>query len=164
MNENFNLTQVLQKLASETENDIDKIANATVDAVETYFKDIFTNAGSGDTNPDDYAFPTINATFDIDIPDIPDYQLLVQLDGLELYMKIDTTLSGGATYDLSLYKSESELGVSAGEEELGLIFSIDLMLSAEAEMDISSGFHIRLDDGVAINLALFSQNISSITM
>ncbi|CZR52289.1 uncharacterized protein PAC_02166 [Phialocephala subalpina] len=164
MNGNFNLTQALQNFTSQIENGIDDLANATVTAVETYFDNVVTDITSLDFNIDDYDFPTINATFDVDIPDIPECQLLVQFDGMELYMEIDTTLSGGATYDLSLYKSETELGVAVGQEELGIIFSIDLILSAEASIDISSGFHIKLDDGVAINLALFSQNISSITM
>ncbi|KAF8858413.1 hypothetical protein BDZ45DRAFT_674010 [Acephala macrosclerotiorum] len=164
MNGNFNLTQALQNFTSQIENDIDNLANATVVAVETYFDNVVSDITSLDFNLDDYDFPTINATFDVDIPDIPECQLLVQFDGMELYVEIDTTLSGGATYDLSLYKSETEFGVSVGQEELGIVVNVDLILSAEAEIDISSGFHIKLDDGVAINLALFSKNISSITM
>jgi hypothetical protein len=164
VNGNFNLTQALQNFTSEIKNDVEDLANTTVSAIETYFDNVVRDITSRDFNIDDYNFPTINATFDVDIPDIPECQLLVQFDGMELYMEIDTTLSGGATYDLSLYKSETAFGVSVGQEELGIIFSIDLILSAEASIDISSGFHIKLDDGVAINLALFSRNISSITM
>lgn len=78
-------------------------------------------------------------------------------------MLIDTTLSMGATYNLPLYKSETVLGVSVTESlEVGIIFTIDLILSVEGEIDISSGFHIKLEDGLAIDIALFSNDVSDI--
>ena len=164
INGNFNLTQALQNFTSQVKNDVENLANTTITSLETYFDDVAADASALDFNIEDYDFPTVNATFDIDLPDIPETQLLIQLDGIELYVEIDLTLSGGATYDLNLYESETEFGVAVGEEELGIVLRIDLVLSAEASIDISSGFHIMLEDGVAIDLELFSQNISSITM
>jgi hypothetical protein len=80
-------------------------------------------------------------------------------------VEIDTTLSAGATYTLNLYESESPIGISAGQElEVGIVFTVDVILSVEGEIDISSGFHIQLNDGVAINIAMFGQNISSVTL
>jgi hypothetical protein len=84
---------------------------------------------------------------------------------MELYMEIDTTLSGGATYTLNLYTSETAIGFTVGEDLLiGVIFSVDLILSVESEIDISSGFHIQLNDGVAIDIPMFDRNVSSITL
>ncbi|KAI1329341.1 hypothetical protein F5Y16DRAFT_397527 [Xylariaceae sp. FL0255] len=40
---------------------------------------------------------------------------------------------------------------------------IDLVLDAEAEINISSGFHLAIDDGLAIKIELFNQEVSNIT-
>jgi len=41
---------------------------------------------------------------------------------------------------------------------------VDLILDVQAEIDISSGFHVQLDDGVLIDIQLFSEKASGITM
>jgi hypothetical protein len=166
VNGNFNVSQAFQSFKSEVEGDVDNLTNATIDSFETYFENIGTDLTSLDIHLDDLDFPTLNNTsFDLAVPDIPECQLLFELDDLELYMEIDTTLSAAATYTFNLYKSETPLGVSAGQDlEIGIVFTVDVILSVEAEIDISSGFHIQLNDGVAINIPMFSQNISSVTL
>jgi hypothetical protein len=163
---NFNVSQAFQNFTSKVEGDVYNLTNATIDSFETYFEKIATDISSLDFHLDDLDFPTLNDTsFDLAIPDIPECQLLFKFDGLELYMEIDTTLSTGATYTFNLYKSETPIGISAGQDlEVGIVFTVDVILSVEAEIDISSGFHIQLNDGVAINIPIFSQDISSITM
>jgi len=163
---NFNVGQAFQSFRSEVESDIYNLTNATIDNFETYFEKIGTNVASLDFHLDDLDFPTLNDTsFDLALPDIPECQLLFEFDDLELYMEIDTTLSEGATYTFNLYKSETPLGISAGQDlQVGIVFTVDVILSVEAEIDISSGFHIQLNDGVAINIPMFSQNISSIIL
>lgn len=128
------------------------IGTAIVNAVET---DIST------LNAD---FPTISFP-DIQIPTIPECLLQFQFDGLELYIELDTNLTGGATYTLPLYKSKSIIGINLGQEfDLGVTFSVDLILSVEGEIDIRSGFHILLKDGIALNLPMFSEEVSDITL
>jgi hypothetical protein len=123
------------------------------------------NVATDGLHINDFAFPPLNLTFDMDVPNIPQCDLRFQFDGMELYMEIDTILSVGATYTLNLYTSESLIGVSVGEDLLiGVVFSVDLILSVEDEIDISSGFHIQLNDGLAIDIAMFDQNVSSITL
>jgi hypothetical protein len=57
----------------------------------------------------------------------------------------------------NLYKSETPLGISAGRDlEVGIVFTVDVILSVEAEIDIISGFYIKLNDGVAINIPLLN--------
>lgn len=167
ISENFNITQAFDDFKNEVEHDIGVVTNETVDAFETYFKTLALDITS--LNPekfvDDLAFPTVNDTsFDLEIPDIPQASLLFQFDGLELYMAIDTVLSGGSTYSVNIYTSNTPIGVSAGKDKLGVTFSIDLVLSVNANIDITSGFHIKLDDSVTIDLALFSHNVSTIKM
>lgn len=113
----------------------------------------------------DFAMPTINYTFDIDVPTIPECKLRFQFDDMEIYMMVDTVLSLGATYQLNLYSSTTPLGISLTKDlEVGIIFSVDLILSVEGQIDISSGFHLKLDDGVAIEIALFGDDISNIIL
>jgi hypothetical protein len=65
----------------------------------------------------------------------------------------------------NLYKSETPLGISTGQDlEVGSVFTVDVILSVEAEITISSGFHIKLNDGVAINIPLLGQSISRVTL
>jgi hypothetical protein len=109
-----------------------------------------------------FDFPPIDVNFDISIPSIPECELSFQFNDLELYMEIDTILSVGATYTLNLYTSQTAIGIKINDElELGFIFTIDLILSVNGEIDISSGFHIQLDK-VGINVPMFSQKIASI--
>jgi len=163
---NFNASQAFKNFTSEVKNDIENISTTFVQAMENSTEQIGTDILHGNfSSIEDFDFPTIPFDLDINTPPIPECQLRFQFDGLELYMQIDTILSLDASYTLNLYKSKTPLGYSAGEElEIGLIFTIDLILTANAKIDISSGFHIKLEDGVALNIPMFSQNISSIIL
>jgi hypothetical protein len=116
-------------------------------------------------NVNDIDFPPLELDFDVNVPAVPASDLKFQFDGLELYMEIDTILSGGATYTLNLYKSETAIGFAVANDLLvGVVFGIDLILSVESEIDISTGFHIQLHDGIAINIPMFDQDVSSINL
>jgi hypothetical protein len=161
---NFNFSQAFHNVTSEVETEADNITMTAVDYVENYVKSAITSATSDGFKIDDFDFPPIQIDFDIDVPDIPECELQFQFDGMELYMQIDTIISSGATYTLNLYTSKTPIGFTVGEDLLiGVVISVDLILSVEAEIDISSGFHIQLKDGVAINIPMFSQDVSSIT-
>lgn len=47
---------------------------------------------------------------------------------------------------------------------LGAVLTVDLILAVEGAIDISSGFHVKLDDGVAINLPLFGDEVADMTV
>ncbi|TVY40164.1 hypothetical protein LSUB1_G002141 [Lachnellula subtilissima] len=165
---NFNASRAFDNVTSEVKFDTDNIWNTFVDATENYTKNYTKNLPSdifsGDFEIDDLDFPTIPFDLQLAMPEIPECQLRYQFDGLELYMQIDTILTGGATYQINLFTTESPVGIKISDDfEIGVIFTIDLILSAEVGMDISSGFHIKLHDGAAINIAMFSKNVSSIT-
>lgn len=161
VNGNFNVSQAFHNVTSEMTTEVENITTTAVNFV----KNVTSSATSDILHNDDFDFPPLQIDFDIDIPDIPQCELGFQFDGMELYMNIDTTLSSGATYTLNLYTSKTAIGFAVGEELLiGIVFSVDLILSVESEIDISSGFHIQLNDGVAIDIPMFDQNVSSITL
>jgi hypothetical protein len=80
-------------------------------------------------------------------------------------MLLDTTLSAGATYTLNLYTSETPIGFAISNNLwLGVIFAIDLILDVNAEIDMSSGFHIKLDDGAALDINMFDTEVANIAL
>ncbi|KAF3059733.1 hypothetical protein GL218_04615 [Daldinia childiae] len=159
----FNVTQALKNFTSEVGEGILNTTDQVIDYIEDYFPTVFHNLEDG-IDLDDFDFPPINISFNVDVPDIPECRLQFKFDDLELYMLIDTVLSAGATYNLNLYSSKTPIGISASSDLfIGVVFSVDLILSVDTEIDISSGIHIKLEDGVGLDMALFGQNVSSIT-
>ncbi|KAI1088314.1 hypothetical protein F5B19DRAFT_486056 [Rostrohypoxylon terebratum] len=158
----FNASQALSNFTSEVKTEVLNTTEQVIDSIEDYFPTVIHNLADG-FDLDDFDFPPINTTFDIDLPDIPECHLQFQFDDLEMYFLIDTVLSAGATYNLNLFSSNTPIGISAGNDLfLGVVFSVDLILSVNAEIDVSSGFHIKLDDGVGLDMSLFGRNVSNI--
>ncbi|KFZ13072.1 hypothetical protein V502_06778, partial [Pseudogymnoascus sp. VKM F-4520 (FW-2644)] len=161
----FNFSEAVSNVTSEIGGKVTNVTDTVIDYVGDYVHDHaknFTQALlKGDF--DEFNFPPFDVDFDIDLPKLPQCNLTFQFDGLELYMEIDTILSGSATYTLNLYTSQSAIGFDVGELMVGVVFSIDLIISVEAEVDISSGFHIQLNDGIAIDIHMFDHDVSSIT-
>lgn len=79
-------------------------------------------------------------------------------------MNMNTILGAGVTYELPLFRSMGPLGFHITDDlELGVFFTIDLILTAEGELDINNGFHIKLDDEFGIDITLFADDISDVT-
>jgi hypothetical protein len=159
INESFNTSQVVEQVETGIEN--------TLDSIQTYVRNVSSAIADGflelDFDFDDIPPPDID--FNVDIESLPDVQLKLELDELEIFMEMTTTLSGGVTYTLNLYSSVTPLGGAVqGLGTVGLVFSIDLILSVESEVQIANGFHIKLDDGVLIDIALFSKKVSQLAL
>jgi hypothetical protein len=113
----------------------------------------------------DFSKLEVDTDIDIDLPPLPAVQILFQIDNLDLYMEIDTTIAAGATLTIPLYKSQSQFGVSSGDDlEIGLFVTMDLILSVEGEISLRSGFHLVLDDPVGFNIALFGTDVSKLIL
>ncbi|OHW98243.1 hypothetical protein CSPAE12_03025 [Colletotrichum incanum] len=154
----FNATQVAKEIGDEFEETFDNITTYAKDYVSRVTKNLADGLDAGD-----FDFPPLNITFDVNVPEFPTARLGFGFDDLELYMELDTTLSAGLTYTLNLYTSTTPLGSKIGDGLLlGVVFAIDLILSVESEVQMSSGFHIRMDDSVGFDIALFSKNVSSV--
>ncbi|KAH7122187.1 hypothetical protein B0J13DRAFT_648409 [Dactylonectria estremocensis] len=158
----FNSSQAFDNFTEEVRTEIQEFGAAAVDYIEGRIRSVASNVSDG-IDIDDFKLPPIDLDFDFDLPEIPECQLQLQFDGMELYMLIDTVLSVGSTYTLNLYTSQTAIGFAVGDSlEIGVIFSVDLILSVDGEIDISTGFHIKLEDGVAMNITMFSKEVSSI--
>ncbi len=163
------ISNITEQLGVELKNLTTTIVDGLEGVVDRFFDEIKTAASPDvDFNIDDVIdFNSFHVDTDIDIlpPPLPEVQLLFQIDHLDLYMVIDTTLAAGATLTLPLYKSQSAVGISAGEGlEIGLFITMDLILSVEGEISLRSGFHLLLDRPMGFNIALFGDDVSSIIL
>ena len=163
------ISNITKQLGDELKNLTKSIVDGLEDVVESFFDEAAAAVSSDeDFNIDDVInFNDFHVDTDIDIvpPPLPEVQLLFQIDYLDLYMVLDTTLAAGATLTLPLYKSQSAVGISAGEGlEIGLFITMDLILSVEGEISLRSGFHLLLDRPMGFNIALFSDDVSSIIL
>ncbi|KAF2732119.1 hypothetical protein EJ04DRAFT_514147 [Polyplosphaeria fusca] len=160
----FDAGSAIKNTITSVEGEVEKFKDTAEEFFENWAKGVLDKITDNGFQASDLEFPTFPYDFSLDIPAIPKALLRFQFDGLELYMLLDTTLSIGATYTINLYSSNTPAGISVGENlEVGLIFSIDLIFSVEAEITISSGFHIKLEDGVVIEIPMFSDDVSGIS-
>ncbi|KAK9783934.1 hypothetical protein AB5N19_09875 [Seiridium cardinale] len=93
------------------------------------------------------------------MPDIPESEPSFQFGDMELYVQLETVLSDVVTCSVHLYTSKTPIGVSISDSlRAGVFFTTHLILNTEAEIDISSQFHTKLEDGVAFDIALFGES------
>jgi hypothetical protein len=162
--DDFNASQAIHRTSQQIQGAVENLTDNVEHYFINYTKGLSSKFSDG-ISLDDFALPTFPYNFSLTIPEIPECNLKFQFDDLELYMAIDTILGVGATYELNLYSSNTPLGISITKDlHLGVIFSIDLILAIDGQIDISSGFHLKVDDGLAINIALFSDDVSEIIL
>lgn len=105
--------------------------------------------------------------FDVDVPKIPESNMRIRFDDIDLYLELNTLLSGAATYEINLHSSISPIGIKVGPMiQIGVVAGVDLILSVEknGNIDISTGFHVKIEDGVTLNIALFDDKISEMIL
>lgn len=110
-----------------------------------------------------FDLPSPNIDFDVDVGDFPDTVFDVAFKDIDIFVQLSIVLSAGLTYELNLYSSK-QLGIEIDTIFVGVVASIDLILSVEAEIVIDTGFHIKLDDTVGMKLALFADEASHLTL
>ncbi|EPS45648.1 hypothetical protein H072_352 [Dactylellina haptotyla CBS 200.50] len=156
MNEAVDIKQEIKRISVAVQN----VTNATFEYVQNYTRGTTTNLKDG-IDLDDFNFPPLDVDFNIDTPKLPGAVLTFQFDGLEIYVALNTVFSSGVTYVINLYTLPSPLGLQITKDLfIGVVPSIDLILSAEQEINISSGFHIRFNDGFILETELFGVNVT----
>lgn len=150
--EPFNHTEYIDNVKGEVMNFTSEVLDAAQNITEAFV--------SGDFDLSEIRVDFTNVT----IPD-PGARLRIGLDGLEIYAHLNTKLYAGASYTQTLFHTNTEFGLSKDSDVwLGAVLFVNLILSAEAEIDLSTGFHIRLDDEVVIDMKMFEEDIAGITL
>lgn len=176
INGTFDLGKTLSNITDQVGNELKNMTDTAVDSVGDVVGNFFNQLGKQFSNLaqgrgfdldelvsfDDF---DVDTDIDVDLPPLPEVQLLFQIDTLDLYMEIDTTIAAGATLTIPLYRSATAAGLWAGDDmKAGLFVTMDLILSVEGEITLRSGFHLLLDDPIGFNIAMFGSDVSSIIL
>ncbi|KAG5951739.1 hypothetical protein E4U53_002388 [Claviceps sorghi] len=167
VNGSFSATQVTTELKGKTQRTLDSIQAFATNITDVVAGNVenFTIGEIKDEIrqvPCPCHIPPPKIDFNIDV-DFPGYDLEVEFEDTELYVALKINLSAGLTYSLNVFTS-SQTGIQMDKSLLlGVVFSVDLILTVEAKIDINSGFHIRLDDRLKMTLALFAKKASELT-
>ena len=166
------ISNTISNYTAEIQNEVKNITEAVFDAVGNTVGtvvDVLGDFFTGDVFDKDYEieFPTLaNVSFDLDLKPLPGVSVKFEFqDDFELYMLLNTKLGAGATYTLNLYPSKSPVGIAIGSDiAAGVVVVIDLILDVSTAVEISSGFHMKLDKGVGFELDMFSPNLSNVAL
>jgi hypothetical protein len=150
----LNITEDIENIAAQAANDLVNITDEAFHDPPAVIKDIFN---------EDWAALNVSLNLDNIVP-LPNTLLQFTFDNMELYAELDLNLTTESTYKVNLFTSETMYGISGDGMELGVLFKVDFIVTADTEVDISGGFHIKLNDGLAFDIALFGNNISSVTL
>lgn len=160
----FNATTALNASVESVKNSVVNFTDTIEDYFDDYFKGVVEKFDDG-IDIKDFAFPQLNYSFALDVPPIPEVNLAFGFDGLELYLQTNTILGGALSYELNLFTTQTPLGIGIGKDsQLGVVFKVDLLLNSKGAIDISSGLHIKLDDGARLSLPLFSDKVSELIL
>lgn len=158
------MSHAFDEFTTDVKEEVGNFTTEVADYIDEYFDGVREKFGDG-VDLDDFDLPPMDFNFDLDLPEMPEVGLQLQFDGLEIYVQIDTVLSAAATYTLNLYTSQTAIGIRVQDDlMIGVVASIDLILSVEGEIDISSGFHLKLEDGVQVNIGMFAKEVSGLVM
>jgi hypothetical protein len=166
IDDNFDATQTIESPKASVS---DNVRNLT-DSFENYLvnctEGFLLNLKDG-IKASDFALPTLPFAFDLEVPEIPETHLKIRVDDTELYFELSTMLYVGATYQINLYTSSTPVGISIGTTlRLGVVAALDLILSVETvdALKICTGFHIKLEDGIVFDIALFGDRVSNMIL
>ncbi|KAF3911476.1 hypothetical protein ABW20_dc0106242 [Dactylellina cionopaga] len=155
-NGSFNITRDIAQIRGAVNN----VTNATINYVQNYTSGVSTNLNNG-FDLDDFNLPPLDVDFNIPTPEVPGAFFTFLFDGMEFYIALNTIFSAGVTYTINLITAPTPIGIPINKDFfIGVVPSIDLILSTDTEINMSSGFHIKFDDGVALEVGLFGNNVT----
>ncbi|KAL2851917.1 hypothetical protein BJY01DRAFT_232809 [Aspergillus pseudoustus] len=163
LSDGFNISEALNSIESE----VKAIASEAVDLLESSVENLAESVlDVVDSKSDDLVWPTPDIDFNLDnITSFTDVAVHLEFNNLEIYLDLETKLPGGS-HTINLFTSRTPAGFSLLNHDLdiGVIFSVDLILIADVDTAIESGIHIKLDEGVTFDLKMFNKDIADITI
>lgn len=142
----------------------DDVTDTVGDSIVSFFQ-------TGDSDELDidwsaYSFPTLDVDFEMNLTNIPETTLTLEFDELEVYLDLEATLGAGQTYKVSLYPPGwyQPAGIKIGDQLIGVVITLELLLTLSSEVSISTGVHVKFDEGLAMQIAMFGSDVSEITL
>lgn len=76
-------------------------------------------------------------------------------------MRVEFVLDVEASYSIPPFASDAPMGISVSDGlELGAVFILGLPLDVITDLDLSSGFYIRMNDGLGFPIAILGKYVS----
>lgn len=152
--------------------DIDQILNETIasisDKAENLTRtvaDLLGDCVGNGTDLYELDCPKLDVSLDMNLSPMPQASMEFRFDELEVFMQLRTVIAAGSSFEVPLFESTAPLGLSLGPDlELGVFFTVDLLLSVDRTLDITSGFHLKLEDGIAFTIDMFGNEPSGIAL
>ncbi|CAO2647520.1 Nn.00g084420.m01.CDS01 [Neocucurbitaria sp. VM-36] len=161
IDDNFNASEALDATKYSVRDTVSNLTETFENYIQDYTRKIIQDIANW-FEWSDLEFLPFPFSFNMDVPEIPECHIRFQFDDMELYLELHTFLDFGATYEINLYATQSPIGIKIGPMlQLGVVLSVDLILVVDGAIDISSGFHIKFDDGIAMDITLFGDKISN---
>jgi hypothetical protein len=151
----------LNTIEQQFKNDTDNFTNEVVNAIRNTTQSDVTAILERNFNA--ITFPTMPINFTLGLNSIPQSQLQIEFNDLEIYVELETILLG-PTFTINLFTSDTPLGLGYANTQLGVTFTIDLIVNASTEIDIFNGFHLKLEDNLSIQIDMFGKNASNIEL
>ncbi|KAI0141547.1 hypothetical protein GGR57DRAFT_406504 [Xylariaceae sp. FL1272] len=73
--------------------------------------------------------------------------LALNFQGVGAVVDLDVTATATGDFSIPLFTSESPLGISGPGFQVGLVFSVDLLIGLVGEVDTTGGFEVSIPDG-----------------
>jgi hypothetical protein len=157
----FNISKAIGDTVHEFGSEIKNISHAAIDWAEDVFHKVVKNITKGEF--DHITLPPFNVSLDVDIESIPAASLQFSFEEFELFMQVKTKLADASVFTIPLLdpaiSALSGTSIDLGVGTLGVFFTADLILDFDASLDITSGLHIKLDDGVSFMIDLFGHTV-----
>jgi hypothetical protein len=155
----------LDDTIDEVGNKLENISHAAVEWAADALHSTAENVTSLDF--DDFTLPPFNVSLDVDIESIPAASLQFSFEEFELFMQVRTKLAAASTFTIPILKPTvipEESGVQFEVGVLGVFLTVDLILDFGVSLDLTSGIHIKLDDGMSFKIDLFGNKPSEIAV
>lgn len=156
------IVDLVNKTKPQIEDFIDKNFGSP-DDLTSYLIDTSDNFEDG-IEVGDFLPPIKDISYDLNITTIPNVTLSFRFEDLDVYLELETVLDASATYTLPLFHSQTVAGISIGDTRIGATFTVDLILSVEGSLNMTSGLHIKVDVTVSLDIALFGDEVSGIDL
>ncbi|KAL5612993.1 hypothetical protein BROUX41_003930 [Berkeleyomyces rouxiae] len=98
----------------------------------------------------------IDGTVSVDLSNENLINPVLRMDfvGVKAWIELGLIVTGGKTFTLNLYTSQSPIGIGFPGLNVGVLLFVDLVLDVDAEIDITGGFYVELANNSFIEAAL----------
>ncbi|CAN8096003.1 unnamed protein product [Discula destructiva] len=171
----MNITTAIETVAEGFVEDIENITSIAFDTFKNWTEtladinfDQVENMISGDESIfDAFAFPVLPIDFDLGLEAIPETKVNMVFDAFELYLELDVSVDASIEFTVPLYPTSGPMqpaGFQIGDQTVGVVISLDLILALDASVNISTGVHVQFDDGLTLELELFGSDVSTVNL